>query len=790
MILACLPHYKTYHTSKQSTCVSAIMGLSTRTLIILSATAIISHVLDSSAIALAGYPLEYSIRAGCIFIIVGALMCAFAILAAKLTNYALNYIAATLTHYALNYFAEPDPDREEMEPSWRDAVAHENHALQKSASRAQSDLREKDRIIQRQREIIESLECRSAAHTRSIRGQLNLLKIKDSILVSKHRKIKYLQNAMFEKNMHIRNLQWDFESLEANIAWKDETLWVVTGSEHCALETIHNLQCNLEGCIKVLTWSDKSEAAAIDRLEKKYAPLLGQLSSKLDDAEKRLHKETADAKGLRAVIAKDVPYYIECIKVKDVALRNAEALLKKSEAERNILLDEKAKSKTQQLLEQAKNERNFANATLRLASRHKDYFKLEKEHESNLQAADYERRGFETQISNLENELSECKDRLTTVNTTILDRDAKLASALEAKEDLETQLKASTQRADENSLHLGFAKNALDNAINQLKTLNGECNAHKLAKKQLETAFNASQKTVAESHTSIGAQKESVNRYYQQLLKTEERYKDSVAYSAVLQEKLDTSKAQISTLQTQLSNANVVVSSLEEEAYIRNQIVAKAEGRAAASLADVKEALRIQSTTLKRATLAKQHADDRALAFGRALAEARAKVLKLATKIVETEMASEVVIADSKDKIRGLEARVAESNRCAEELLGRLGEETGEKIRASNEHLKAARLVETLKGEVLSLQQESREESRARETAEEGYVEVEVIDSGDEVDEDGSEGYYEDGTDGDDEDEEDEEDEKEEHEEFENVEVIEGREPVEGEEGFEFVESE
>jgi hypothetical protein len=38
------------------------------------------------------------------------------------------------------------------------------------------------------------------------------------------------------------------------------------------------------------------------------------------------------------VIAKDLPYYIECIKVKDVALRDTEALLKKSEAERKILL--------------------------------------------------------------------------------------------------------------------------------------------------------------------------------------------------------------------------------------------------------------------------------------------------------------------------------------------------------------------------------------------------------------------------------------------------------------------
>jgi hypothetical protein len=536
------------------------MGASMSTLnpfIILAAIAAIPGPdLDYSTMTITELALDYSATA-CIFIIVGALMCAFAILAATFANYALDYIGATLPHYALNYFAEPDheemepswrenharqrsaskaqsdvrekdrssitfmllcpiitcyafygssisshisiilalslgaligvtryaldyyfaeldPDRAEMDLSWEDAVARESHALQESASKAQSDLREKDRFIQRQYEIVGSLEHRSVAHTRSIRGQLNLLKIKDSILVSKNRKIKYLENMMFEKDMHIRNLQWDFESLQKNVAWKDEALWVVTGSHSCAMQIIHNLQCNLGGCIRVLTWSDKSEAAAIDHLEKKYALLLGELSSKLDDAEKRLRKQTADAKELRAVIANDMPHYIECVKIKDVALRNAEALLRRSEAERKSLLDEKAISESQQLLEQAKNERNFANANRRLAVRHKEYFKLEKEHESNLQAALYERRGFEARIRNLENELSECKGRLTTVNTNILDREAQLAGALEAKADLETQLKASTQQADENSLHLGFAKNALDNAINQLKTLQGK----------------------------------------------------------------------------------------------------------------------------------------------------------------------------------------------------------------------------------------------------------------------------------------------------------------------------
>jgi hypothetical protein len=33
---------------------------------------------------------------------------------------------------------------------------------------------------------------------------------------------------------------------------------------------------------------------------------------------------------------------------------------------------------------------------------------------------------------------------------------------------------------------MGFARNALDHAINQLKALNSECNAHKLAMKKFE----------------------------------------------------------------------------------------------------------------------------------------------------------------------------------------------------------------------------------------------------------------------------------------------------------------
>jgi hypothetical protein len=53
-----------------------------------------------------------------------------------------------------------------------------------------------------------------------------------------------------------------------------------------------------------------------------------------------------------------------------------------------------------------------------------------------MQAAFSERKDFETQISTLTTELSECKGRrgLTTVNNKIPDRETRLGSALEAKE--------------------------------------------------------------------------------------------------------------------------------------------------------------------------------------------------------------------------------------------------------------------------------------------------------------------------------------------------------------------
>jgi hypothetical protein len=83
--------------------------------------------------------------------------------------------------------------------------------------------------------------------------------------------------------------------------------------------------------------------------------------------------------------------------------------------------------------------REIANATpCRLATRHKDYFRLEDNSTKStwMQAAFSGRKDFETQISTLTTELSECNGRrgLTAVNNKIPDRETRLASALKAKE--------------------------------------------------------------------------------------------------------------------------------------------------------------------------------------------------------------------------------------------------------------------------------------------------------------------------------------------------------------------
>ena len=776
-----------------------------------------------SAVMITGHALKYSTKSHGINCIVDVF-----------TRYILgaiigHCIAHYLTPYALGDFAKPDPnpDSDSMSLSWRDAVARENYALQESTAKARADLREKDRIIQCQREMIESLERRSAAHVRSIMGQRNLLEIKDSILVNKNRQIKDLKDDLCKSDLRIRDLQWDNESLQANIEWKDETLWVVTGRDSCALETIENLQCNLAGCIKVLTWSDKAETAAVDRLEKKYAPLLEQLESKLKDAELRLQR-LHNADELRVVKEKDVQYYIECVKVKDVALRNAEALLKKSEAERKILIDEKASIQSQQLLEKAKHEREFANATRRLGNRHKDYFNLEKQHEEDLEAAFAERKDFEARISTLNTELSKCKGRLATVNTKILDRETQLASALKAKEELESKLKATTERADENALTTGFARNALDSAINQLKALNSECNTHKLARKQFEGAFSASQKSLNESHNLMHLERAQKYRYLDELNTIEKRYNNGVVASKSLQKRLDTSSAMISSMQTKLNVANGFTARLEEKLGIQNKLVENLQAQldiARNEAADTQSSLKATQTLAhdmrglwdnartRAANLQKKletsnqlvlESKDRAAALEtkssnleaslaavqEALANTRCAALEQATIAKENFNDYAVEISNANSKIDMLEAQVGEAQSAAEGMAQQRRQAQQGREQTCKKLREAVRVMQMMKGRINSLRGELEEESRAREAAE-GYVEVDEGDFEDEVEEEEVE-LDEEGDDGDDEDEEESEDEEQEddEEESENVEVIEGREPVEGEDGFEFVESE
>jgi hypothetical protein len=81
----------------------------------------------------------------------------------------------------------------------------------------------------------------------------------------------------------------------------------------------------------------------------------------------------------------------------------------------------------------------IANATpCLLANRHKYCFRLEDNATKStwMQAAFSERKDFETQISTLTTELSECNGRrgLTTVNNKIPDRETQLAGVLKAKE--------------------------------------------------------------------------------------------------------------------------------------------------------------------------------------------------------------------------------------------------------------------------------------------------------------------------------------------------------------------
>ena len=683
--------------------------------------------------------------------------------------------------------------------------------LPKTASECQSDLREKDRIIQCQRETIERLEHRVAADIRTIKGQRNFIKIKDNILVSKNRLIKELNDDLVESDQHIQNQQWDIESLQTQVEEKDQLLWVVTGSDSCALETIRFLQSKLDGCFEFLAASGP-DTSGIDRLEVKYTKILGELSSKLDDAEKRLVKQTADAQEYRACVEKDVPFYIECVKVKDVALRNAEAMLKTSETKLKFFHDElKARlhENTNHYVTDGEAKMDQLNDIMK---RRKAYLKLHIKHQSACKAIIAQREDFQSQISTLNNKLQECRGRVSTVNVKILDTETRLSSVVKENEELESKLKTSTQLAEEKTLHLSFARHALDTAISQLKALNSECNAHKLAEERLESALNTSQKSAAETHAALQAQRESTSRYAHQLLKTEDRYKESMAMSITLQGKLDKSSAQVSALQAKHEAFDARISNLSKQystikatnSHLQDKLLFKeaqsedlrAVGNISKSqVADLEKKLKL-STVLATKLEASLVTVQGALAQNSSdLVETR----RARDEAQDLAAAHDGALAEAKDEITNLKARVTESEKACEKLSQLLRQANNGRVTAVNKLDSAMRLAYRLKGQNGRLEMALGEESRAREAAE-GYVEVEGAgeeeeeeDGGSDEEDDEYDSEYAD--DGDDEDEEEEKveektEEKEEEEEFKNVEVIEGREPVEGEEGFQFVETE
>ncbi|KAM0698231.1 hypothetical protein Q7P36_001696 [Cladosporium allicinum] len=679
--------------------------------------------------------------------------------------------------------------------------------LPKTASECQSDLREKDRIIQCQRETIERLEHRVAADIRTIKGQRNFIKIKDNILVSKNRLIKELNDDLVESHQHIQNQQWDIESLKAQVEEKDQLLWVVTGRDSCALETIRFLQLKLDGCFEFLAAS-APDTTGIDRLEVKYTKILGELSSKLDDAEKRLVKQTADAQEYCACVEKDVPFYIECVKVKDVALRNAETMLKTSETKLKYFQDSlKAHhdENTKAYMTDCEAKMDQINDIMK---RRKAYLKLHIQYASARKAIVAQREDFQSQISALNNKLQECRGRVSAVNVKILDTETRLSSVLKENEELESKLKTSTQLAEEKTLHLSFARHALDTAISQLKALNSECNAHKLAKERLESALNTSQKSAAETHASLQAQRESTNRYAHQLLKTEDRYKESMAMSITLQGKLDKSSAQVSALQAKHEAFDARISNLQKQystikatnSHLQDKLLFKeaqsedlrAVGNASKSqVADLEKKLELSTalaTKLEASLLSAQGALARDSSDLVETRRARDEAQDLAA-------AHDGALAEAKDEIASLKVRVAESEKACEKVSQLLRQANNGRVTAVNKLDSAMRLAYRLRGQNGRLQMALGEESRAREAAE-GYVEVDGVGEGEEEggsDEEDDEYDSEYADDGDDEDEEEgkaEEKAEENEEEFENVEVIEGREPVDGEEGFQFVETE
>lgn len=709
------------------------------------------------------------------------------------------------------------------EKSMRMAMGRQFGELQNATYKNQTNLREKDRIIQTQREEIARLEHRAAASESELNWQRFIVEVKDKAILDRSSTIKELKGKLVENHYHARNLQWDIESYQAQVEEKDDLLWVTTGRGSAAILTIEDLQKRLNHTIQVLNLVKMSDNHAIDYLEAKYAKAIRQLQEKLQDAEQRaqqVQQDTADAKKYRANISESAAHLMQCVRLRDVALRDTQEKLKASEAKLKASADEKMHYYPQALLEHSrrdvaardiqiaelklkidnasetsKKDRNTLAANLvkanddndtvvhNLARRNQALLRLTKRDEANKNFAASERKDLQDKIATLKNELIDCKTRLATVNTTILDQEAQLANSLEEKKKLEGKLVATVQLAEYNGSHLAFAQHALDNAITQLKELNTEYNTLNLASQTRSAEAAATETFLASAREDLQAQKDQTTRYAHQLLKTEERYKSATCTNADLQARLHSSFAQANSTQAELATLRTLAADLQAKHDGAKNAAAAVKSERDACEALVSHLHRKLSASISHST---QTSKD--------LAAAQAEKSDL-TKNLDT----------AQSDIARLETRVEESDERYNFSLGR--------VRAANEKAncavlkcgQAVRLARGLRERNLGLRKALVEEGRARELVDEGYVEVEAGVGGEvggqvggevgDGEERGRDGYFrgrntiagESADDGEREGDSSDDDEEEEEAAFETVDVVQGREPVEGEEGFEFV---
>lgn len=292
-----------------------------------------------------------------------------------------------------------NPERMTFEEKTRERLGQRIDQLREAASKDKKDLRETDRTIQCQREDIERLERRVAADNKSLSGhrdmvqtvqrqredvdrlehrvadqeellnwQKTMISIKDNAILNKDCMTRQLKGSLAESNTHVRNLQWDVESLEAQVEDKDELLWLTAGRGTAAFYTIEDLHNLLDRSVKVLSTTVDSDLAAIDRLEGKYTKIIAQLSDKLEDSERRLHKETGDSQILRNCIADEVPHLIECVKHRDAALRNSMDKSNRLATDLAALTQEAQREQREQNAERAELAEQLATAKAEISS--------------------------------------------------------------------------------------------------------------------------------------------------------------------------------------------------------------------------------------------------------------------------------------------------------------------------------------------------------------------------------------------------------------------------------------